>query len=138
MKKRLQIHVLENIRDNGGWVWAIGPAIATNEEVIKRVKESTYTVEEYYHCVVALIESGKIIDNLPRPMLTTQGETGPLPKRSYDPMCLTLDGYEYIERLRHPVRYWLKQNWFPATIAAATILTGVASAAIQIVSRIIE
>ena len=138
MKKKLQIHVLENVRDNGGWVWAIGPAIANNEEADKRVEKAGYSISEYYNCTVSLIEDGKIVDSLPMPMLTSEGSTGPLPRRSSNPECLTIEGYKYINRLKHPVRHWLKQNWFPATIAIATILASLASIAIEIASKLID
>lgn len=39
---------------------------------------------------------------------------------------ITWEGWKYRYSKHHPVRSWLKANWFPATVAAATILTGIA------------
>ena len=40
---------------------------------------------------------------------------------SLPPLCLTLDGFEYLFELKHPVLAWFKRNWFVATIATATL-----------------
>lgn len=41
---------------------------------------------------------------------------------------ITIQGYEYQRRLRHPIREWVRENWFPVTIAIVTAVAGVASA----------
>lgn len=41
---------------------------------------------------------------------------------------ITIQGYEYHRRLRHPIREWVRENWFPVTIAIVTAVAGVASA----------
>lgn len=37
------------------------------------------------------------------------------------PVGLTYAGYLLLDEWRHPFRYWLKRNWFPALVAFATI-----------------
>ena len=48
----------------------------------------------------------------------------------------TLAGLDYMERLReslkHPARLWLKDNWFPAIVAAATIFLALGSVVVQV------
>ena len=51
-----------------------------------------------------------------------------LPNQGYR---ITLSGFDYLEGLKHPKRSWLAQNWFPATVAVATIVTAGASAIAQ-------
>ena len=52
---------------------------------------------------------------------------------SYLALHLTPAGWEYSDRLRlGPVLYWLKHNWFPATVAAATILVGIGTILAQV------
>ena len=54
----------------------------------------------------------------------------------------TLVGLDYMERLReslkHPARLWLKDNWFPAIVAAATIFLALGSVVVQVVGLILD
>ena len=46
---------------------------------------------------------------------------------------LTPAGWEYWQRLQlGPVLYWLEKNWFPAIVAAATILVGIGTILAQV------
>ena len=45
---------------------------------------------------------------------------------------LTLDGESALFQLKHPVRHWIKQNWFPATIAVVTTMAALAQVGIGI------
>ena len=47
---------------------------------------------------------------------------------------ITLSGFNYLEELKHPVRTWLKSNWFAATVAAATLLLALVSSIAQSVA----
>ena len=49
---------------------------------------------------------------------------------------LTAFGREYWEKLNAPRWYWFRQNWFPASVAAGTILFSAASAAANIVNLV--
>ena len=47
----------------------------------------------------------------------------------------TAYGREYWERINTPVPwYWFRQNWFPAIVAAATILASIVGAVANFVS----
>ena len=46
----------------------------------------------------------------------------------------SLSGLEYLERLKHPQYAWIRDNWFPAIVAAATIVLAGVSAGVQLVS----
>ena len=46
----------------------------------------------------------------------------------------SLTGREYLECLKAPTRAWLKDNWFPTAVAAATILFAGVSAGVQLTS----
>ncbi len=50
---------------------------------------------------------------------------------------VTAQGRELWERLNAPRWYWFRQNWFPASVAGATILAASASAAANIVNLVI-
>lgn len=108
MNKKLLIHVLENVRDNGEWVWTGDHLLYENERAKLRFEQSGYTTHQYIVAGILLVKSGK--------MLTSNEESRFLP-----PLCLTLDGFEYLFELKHPVLAWFKRNWFVATIATATL-----------------
>ena len=48
-------------------------------------------------------------------------------------MFTTLSGLSYLERLKAPRKAWFKDNWFPALVAAATIVFAGVSAGVQLV-----
>ena len=50
-----------------------------------------------------------------------------------NPLFTTLSGMSYLERLKAPKKAWLKKNWFPALVAAATIVFAGVSAGVQLV-----
>ena len=44
-----------------------------------------------------------------------------------------------MEQLRlGKLRYWLKNNWFPASVAAATILLGIAAIMTQVLAIVLD
>ncbi len=45
-------------------------------------------------------------------------------------------GRDYWEKLNAPRWYWFRQNWFPASVAAGTILFSAAAAAANIVNLV--
>ncbi len=55
----------------------------------------------------------------------------------YSPLCLTLDGVQYLKDLQHPVREWLKRNWFATVVAITTSLVVVAAAAFNVLIQIV-
>ena len=50
---------------------------------------------------------------------------------------LTAQGRDYWEKLNAPRWYWFRRNWFPASVAAGTILFSAAAAAANIVNLVI-
>ena len=127
MDKRLQIDVMENVRDNGKWTWGWQTEILYNEKALARFEDSGFKKEEYLTCTVMLVESGKMVahrdDNI--------GST-------HSPLCLTIAGLEYLAELKQPQRQWFKRNWFPVTVAVATILLAVAGIVVDVADRIIR
>ena len=61
MDRRLQIHVLRNIRDNQGWDWGPGWVMTETGEAAIRFQQSGFTDQEYFGCGLALIASGKVV-----------------------------------------------------------------------------
>ena len=52
---------------------------------------------------------------------------------------LTPEGWDYWQRLRlGPVLFWFKHNWFPATVAAATILVGIGTILAQVLPLLLD
>ena len=49
---------------------------------------------------------------------------------------LTAQGRDHWEKLNAPRWYWFRQNWFPASVAAGTILFSAAAAAANIVNLV--
>lgn len=43
---------------------------------------------------------------------------------------ITIQGYEYLRRLRHPTYGWLREHWVAIAIATATTVAGIIASAI--------
>ena len=123
MNKRLQIHVLENIRDNGQWTWGWQREILYNAEAVHRLEESPFTNQDYLACMTMLVESGKVVEHRDHDFGTR-----------YSPRCLTVDGLQYLSDVKRPVRQWLVRNWFAVVVASATIVTSVFSIIVGLVN----
>ena len=67
--------------------------------------------------VDALVDSGHLL-----PVNNTKGIRQPAVARG-----LTLKGVRRLYELEHPVRAWMKANWFPFVVACVTTCVGVAS-----------
>lgn len=50
---------------------------------------------------------------------------------------ITAYGRDYWEKLNAPRWYWFRQNWFPASVAGATIVAASVSAAANIVNLVL-
>lgn len=120
MDKSIQTHVLENIADHGGWQWTTGLQVPPNTDAGRRFADSGFGVGEYFACTRAMIASAKVVES-----------TGSYP--SHSPLCLTLEGYELLSDLKKSyVRRWFERNWFAAVVAASTLLTAIASIAVNV------
>ena len=40
---------------------------------------------------------------------------------------ITISGYDYYERLKAPVPYWIKKNWFPVAVLVVSSVVAVAA-----------
>lgn len=123
MDRRLQAHVLKNILDNGGWTWGWSREILYNPDALDRFKKSRFTCDDYYTCTVMLVKSSKVVERERHPHIDDT---------THSPLCLTIDGAQYLKELRHPRWEWLKRNWFATVIATATVATAALNIAIQI------
>ena len=47
---------------------------------------------------------------------------------------ITPKGMDRLRRLKHPVRTWAKENWFPVSVATTTALIGVISIIVDVVA----
>ena len=119
MHKRLQIHVLENIADNGGWQWTGDLLIYENPKAAEYFQHSDYSPDEYATVLTMLVASGKVVAK-------------DRPSRLKSPECLTVEGLDYLEQLKHPRRTWFKRNAFAATVAVATMTLSIGSIAVSI------
>lgn len=119
MDKNLQIHVLENILDNGGWQWTGDLLIYENPKANERFRLSTYSPAEYVTALIMLVASGKVVAK-------------DRPSRLKSPECLTVEGLDYLEQLKHPRWTWFKRNAFAATVAIATMILSIGSIAVSI------
>ena len=96
-------------------------------QATERFQKSGFTDAEYFACSLALVASSKIVSKL-------NPGTGLENKR--DPLCLTVDGHEYLWKLEHPLRYWIRRNWFPVAVAAATFLASVGGIGMELWARL--
>ena len=48
---------------------------------------------------------------------------------------LSPQGYQRLRQLRHPVRTWASQNWFPLSVASTSALLAMASILINLLTR---
>ena len=46
---------------------------------------------------------------------------------------ITPKGYRRLQELRHPVRTWIRANWFGVLVLCATVLIGVGSMAVSLI-----
>ena len=138
MDKRLQIHVLENVRDTGGWCWhrdEKGMSIDKNDEAERRFANSGHTQKEYYACTAMLVESGMVVTFPQRQARFSGPDLVVPPGLPYEPRCLTVSGLQYLSVIKHPVREWTRSNWFPVLVALATIATAAAGIVVNAISR---
>ena len=119
MDKNLLRHVLENIDDNGGWLWSGDLILYENEQARLRFEQSGYSAEEYITAGIILVESGKVI---PRPR----------DSRFNPPQCLSIDGLDYLGALKYPRWTWFKRHAFATSIALATISLSAGSVVLNI------
>lgn len=77
------------------------------------------------------------IDPLEREAIKYLEDIGAFENLGTGSFRVTARGRAYWEQLEAPRRYWYRQNWFPASVAGATILAASASAAANIVNLVI-
>ena len=123
MNKKLQIHVLENIRDHGGWSWTGDLLIYENQGAGLRFEQSGYSAAEYATAGIMLVASGKVVAQ-------------DMNSRLKSPLCLTVDGLAYLEDLKHPNWRWIQRNWFAVIIASATIALSAAAIIVNALVRL--
>ena len=127
MDRRLQIHVLENIPDNGTWTWGWQAEIIYNRPALQRFERPGFTRKEYQACTVMLVESRKLVARCDYDIGTT-----------HHPVCLTIDGLEYLSEIKSPRKQWAKRNCFPVTVAVATFLVAAAGIVVDVIFRILD
>ena len=47
----------------------------------------------------------------------------------------TFEGYEYLERHRHRTQTWLRDNWFPLSIAVISSIIGIANVVLAVLNQ---
>ena len=119
MDNKLLLHVMENIHDNGGWVWTGDHLLYENEQAKLRFERSGYSAEEYITAGIMLVESGKVIPQA-------------RDSRFKPPLCLSVDGLDYLNALKFPRWTWFKRHAFATTIALATISLSAGSVGVNI------
>ena len=98
--------------------------------ILPHFEGSGFSSADYYQCTVMLTESSQIV----RQDLERYGYSD---YALYSPFCLTLDGVQRLRDLQHPVREWLKRNWFATVVAITTSLAAVTAAAFNVALQII-
>lgn len=99
----------------------------TGAEVIDQARQ-VLPVDNDPGQVMTVIVDGLIDDAFARPFLDTKGNRSPASARG-----LTAKGYDRLERLEHPVRHWMTENWFPLIVAIVASVTSIGSLIVSIV-----
>ena len=77
----------------------------------------TYTERERNEARLMALGSGLVYDE-------------PRAQASLGSLHITWKGLQFRQRVHHPIQFWLKNNWFPAIVAAMTIVSSITSAVI--------
>ena len=64
------------------------------------------------------------------PLFTSSGEE----LRSGFARGITPKGLDRLQRLRHPVRTWIGENWFPVVVAGITATIGIVSIVVDLIA----
>ena len=59
-------------------------------------------------------------------------EVGALWEVEKNRYLITIRGYDYIQELKAPKRYWVRQNWFPVAVLVVSSLVTVAASLIVV------
>ena len=106
-KRNTELDVLVTVKDYGA-------LIGRDTKGVERLF-SLYPDESVF--VDALVDSGHLL-----PVNNTQGI-----RRQASARGLTPKGVRRLYEVEHPVRAWIKANWFPFVVACVTTCVGVAS-----------
>ena len=77
------------------------------------------------------------IDPLEREAINYLADIGAFEKVGTGGFRITAQGREYWDKLNAPRWYWFRNNWFPASVAAGTILFGAAAAGANIANLLV-
>ncbi len=106
----------------------IGGAQRTSREqywIIDTI-ESELGKIEHGHLTTEFLE-GLVDEGFIRPLYSRDGVRG---RGRYG--GLTPKGIDRLDQLQHPVRYWIQKNWFPFTIAVATLLVALVNVTVTV------
>ena len=117
-KRNTELDVLVTVKDYG----AIGVFDGRHTKASERLFSLYHDFSVAYGGKVsvfvdALVGSGHLL-----PVNDTQGN----PRQAYA-RGLTPKGVRRLYELEHPIRAWMKANWFPFVVACVTTCVGVAS-----------
>ena len=60
-------------------------------------------------------------------------EHGALQGTNFYNYRITLSGYDYYHRLRAPLDYWLRKNWFPIGVLGLTFLALIVNVTVELI-----
>ena len=116
-KRNTELDVLVTVKDYGA-------LIGRDTKAVERLfslypdDESVFEYDGIVSVFVdALVDSGHLL-----PVTNTQGI-----RRKGSARGLTPKGVRRLYEVEHPVRAWIKANWFPFVVACVTTCVGVAS-----------
>ena len=78
------------------------------------------------------------IDPLERDAITYLEDIGAFENLGTGSFRVTAHGRDYWQKWNAPRWYWFRKNWFPASVAGATIVAALVSAAANIVNLVLS
>ena len=108
------IHDVLQYKLDRGMETAFSPSIVAGESSIT-----------YRAALNSLVESGYLVEAAE---IDPIGQGWPQDMEAVVGYYPTAEGMEYLKRHRHPMRYWIGQNWFPSLVGVVNIILGLAAA----------
>ena len=122
--RQMELDILKTVHELG----PIHPVV--NPPAIQRIRSKYDSERENEQVTVVL--NYLLEERLLFPYFS--GSTGEEQRNTYA-RGITPKGLERLDRLQHPVRTWIYDNWFGVVVASITALIGIANAVISILSR---
>ena len=117
-KRNTELDILVTVKDYGAIGYVSGRHAKASERLLSLYSDESLEYDGILSVFIdALVDSGHLL-----PVNDVQGNRLQAYARG-----LTPKGVRRLYEVEHPVRAWMKANWFPLVVACVTTCVGVAS-----------